>query len=169
MKNLIEKLTEQTKNLKELYINQTKSWAERYYNRIAERFDWTEEKWCNFLGLTPTLRGSRYTFPSGFYNTSASRDYSKYLTEVRNMRGISAEQYIRKEVKYAEMHYTKSIVKLADRISKKGLNMEVIEIKDASVGVNINTTITDGVKTVKAYTIVAEGEIQRPHYRYLIK
>jgi hypothetical protein len=85
------------------------------------------------------------------------------------MRGISAEQYIGKEVKYAEMHYTNSIVKLADRISKKGLNMEVIEIKDASVGVNINTTITDGVKTVRAYTIVAEGEIQRPHYRYLIK
>lgn len=37
------------------------------------------------------------------------------------------------------------------------------------LGVNIETTITDGVKKVRAFTIVAEGEIQRPHYRYLIK
>ena len=38
-----------------------------------------------------------------------------------------------------------------------------------TIGVNIESIITDGTKTVRAWTIVAEGEIQRPHYRYLIK
>jgi hypothetical protein len=35
--------------------------------------------------------------------------------------------------------------------------------------VNIDMTLTDGEKTVKAFTIIAEGQIQRPHYRYLVK
>jgi len=35
--------------------------------------------------------------------------------------------------------------------------------------VNIETTLTDGEKMVRAYTIIAEGQVQRPHYRYLIK
>jgi hypothetical protein len=30
-------------------------------------------------------------------------------------------------------------------------------------------TLSDGEKVVKAFTIIAEGTIQRPHYRYLVK
>jgi hypothetical protein len=37
------------------------------------------------------------------------------------------------------------------------------------VGVNFETTLSDGEKIVRAFTIVASGEIQKPHYRYLIK
>jgi hypothetical protein len=44
-----------------------------------------------------------------------------------------------------------------------------MKIISGTVGVNINITLTDGDKTVRAYTIVAEGEIQKPHYRYLVK
>ena len=36
-------------------------------------------------------------------------------------------------------------------------------------GINIDTIISDGEKQVKAQTICAWGEIQRPHYRYLVK
>jgi len=52
---------------------------------------------------------------------------------------------------------------------KKNLDWTNIKIENGSVGVNINITITDGEQTVRAWTIIAEGEIQRPHYRYLIK
>jgi hypothetical protein len=67
------------------------------------------------------------------------------------------------------LHYENSIVKLAYRIEKKGLNLDKITVKTSHIGVNINTWITDGEQTVHAYTIIASGEIQRPHYRYLIK
>ena len=69
----------------------------------------------------------------------------------------------------AEQHYQASILKLADRIQKKGLVVDEIKVQTAHVGLNINTTLTDGQKTVRAFTIIAEGEIQRPHYRYLVK
>jgi len=58
---------------------------------------------------------------------------------------------------------------LAARIEKKGLNVEKIKTVTSHIGVNLETTLTDGTKTVRAWTIVASGEIQRPHYRYLIK
>ena len=62
-----------------------------------------------------------------------------------------------------------SIEKLAKRIEKKGLNQENIRTITSHVGVNIETTLTDGNKTVRAFTIIAQGTIQKPHYRYLIK
>jgi hypothetical protein len=52
---------------------------------------------------------------------------------------------------------------------KKGLNEENLKVVTSHIGININTTISDGDKTVKAWTIIAEGEIQKPHYRYLVK
>ena len=72
-------------------------------------------------------------------------------------------------VKAAQKHYTNSIAKLALRIEKKGLNQEKIEMTTGYVDVNITTTITDGEKVVRAWTIIAGGEVQKPHYRYLVK
>jgi hypothetical protein len=74
-----------------------------------------------------------------------------------------------KELKYAELHYEKSLHKLISRVESKGLNVDNIKIESNSIDVNINLILTDGEKTVKAWTIVAEGPIQRPHYRYLVK
>jgi len=44
-----------------------------------------------------------------------------------------------------------------------------LKVQTSHIDVNIDTTLTDGEKTIKAFTILAEGAIQRPHYRYLIK
>jgi hypothetical protein len=71
--------------------------------------------------------------------------------------------------KIAIEHYEFSIEKLAERIIKKGLNQDNLKIVTSHIGVNIETTINDGNKTVRAFTIIAEGEIQKPHYRYLVK
>ena len=65
-------------------------------------------------------------------------------------------------------HYEDSIAKLAARIEAKGLNVSNLKVKTSHIGVNIETVLTDGSKTVKAFTIIAEGQVQRPHYRYLV-
>ena len=44
-----------------------------------------------------------------------------------------------------------------------------LKVKTSHIGVNIDTILSDGEKQVREITIVASGEIQRPHYRYLIK
>ena len=62
-----------------------------------------------------------------------------------------------------------SIEKLAYRIEKKELDQSKLKTKTSHIGVNIETVLTDGEKTVRAWTIIASGMIQRPHYRYLVK
>ena len=59
--------------------------------------------------------------------------------------------------------------KLAFRIEQKGLNTDNLKLSSSHVGVNFETAITDGTKTVRAFTIIASGPVQRPHYRYLVK
>ena len=70
----------------------------------------------------------------------------------------------------AERHYANSIEKLAERLNQKGIkdDTEMI-IKSGYVGVNFEITIEHNGLITKAWTIIAEGPIQRPHYRYLVK
>lgn len=184
MKELINILKTETQSLKEQYIQKTKEWAERHFNHVTPRYKWNTIQWCEHFGLTPEVVLNTYitsnsnkgkgsteflTFPRGFYNTKQSREHGRLRDEAIKLINMGVEKYIEKEVIKAEKHYEASIDKLAYRIDKKGLDISKLKTITSHIGVNINTTLTDGEKTVKAFTIIAEGPIQRPHYRYLIK
>jgi hypothetical protein len=174
MQKLIEILKSETETLRVQYLEKTKEWATNYYNVCKQRKNWKEVQWCKFFGLTPEIKNQNTNmqllgYPKGFYNTEKSRELHRYQNEIHRTLTLGLEKYIEKELKYAEMHYESSIIKLADRIDKKGLKQDKITVVTSHIGVNINTTLTDGEKTVREFTIIAEGEIQRPHYRYLIK
>jgi hypothetical protein len=66
-------------------------------------------------------------------------------------------------------HYLNSIEKLAHRIKSYGLDECKLKLETTYIDQNISTLLTDGNKTIKAFTILAWGQIQKPHYRYLIK
>lgn len=173
---LVELLKTETQTLKTQYLEKTKEWAILNFEKHNERKNWREIEWCKFLGLTPEVKNPNCPeniqylgFPKNFYNTSKARELSKYQKDMRNVIWDGLEKYISKEMKHAELHYESSIKKLANRIEKKGLNQDNISIVTSHIGININTTLTDGIKTVRAYTIIAEGDIQKPHYRYLVK
>lgn len=89
--------------------------------------------------------------------------------KVWSLRNLGYALYMQKQNDAAEAHYENSIEKLAYRIMKKGLNTNNLKTTTSWIDQNINTTLTDGVKTVRAWTIVASGIVQKPHYRYLIK
>ena len=184
MQNLVTLLTEQTQILKEEYLQKTEEWGVINYNRLIERVSWGVKEWCNFLGIAPRVvteeflsKNSRYRsypiggllFPDNFHNSKYSKSYHNALDEVTRTSKQSLEDYLKKIKISAEYHYTDSILKLASRILKKDLDTSKIEVVTSRIDVNIESIITDGTKTVRAWTIVAEGEIQRPHYRYLIK
>ena len=148
--NLIEILKEETGSLKIQYISMTREWAEKELQRKIQR--------------------------QKRYSTSLSSNYpskDSYYKEQRFCHTAPAwfftPEFIDKMAIEAERHYEDSIIKLAARILKKELVIDNLKIKTAHIGVNIETTLTDGIKTVRAFTIIASGAIQRPHYRYLIK
>ena len=174
MSNLINLLKEQTITLKEQYVQKTIEWTNKDYQRYVEMKKWNEERWAKYLGVPTRLAnpGSAMefvTFHNGFYSTRASREYGKIKNKIYQALSLGLDKYIEKAKKSAEQHYEDSIIKLSDRILRKGLIEENLKLKTSHIGVNIETTITDGIKTVRAFTIIAEGEIQCPHYRYLVK
>lgn len=174
MSRLIEILKKETESLRTQYIEKTEGWAASYYTICEERKNWNEVKWCEFYGVTPEVKNPNTNmqflgFPKGFYNKEGSKRHHRNKAEIRSVLSLSIQDYIKKESKYAEIHYEQSILKLASRIEAKGLKIENLKVLTSHIGVNITTTLSDGEKTVRAFTIIAEGEIQRPHYRYLIK
>ena len=149
---LSERLTAETQELKKTYIEMTIEWAKEDF---AQTKEWIRNA---YKMQRAELTNSEYwaierklmRLPSYFFNGDVN-------------------DHVEKMVKAAQKHYTNSIAKLALRIEKKGLNQDKIEMTTGYVDVNITTTITDGEKVVKAWTIIAGGEIQKPHYRYLVK
>mgnify|MGYP001602653057 CR=1 FL=1 len=150
MKNLINTLTEQTQELRVKFIEQTEQWAEKQWKLNLER----KNKYFN-------SKIGDYKYKQDYY------DEQKYAYNTPNWH--FTPEFIVKSIEKAEQHYTNSVEKLAYRIIKKGLNADKITMKTGYVGVNLETTFTDGNKTVTAFTVLASGQIQRPHYRYLIK
>jgi hypothetical protein len=148
METLLDILKKETQSLKEQYIALTKEWAEKEFDHLRQ---WARDYQLGKFGFGV-----------------ASKKYYRLPNYILNRNG-KVEQHIEKKEKEAIEHYENSIEKLAARIEKKGLDIARLKTVTAHVGVNIETVLTDGTKTVRAFTIIASGEVQRPHYRYLIK
>lgn len=172
-KDLVDVLRKETETLRVQYIELTKKYAKESFDSMVERSKWPVTKWYDRYGikyamketskgLVPELHGQEYN------RKDLYRMRDQMNLEDKIVNNIGFEKYEAKEVKYAEEHYEGSIQKLASRIKEKNLNEEKLRTVTSHVGVNIETTLTDGEKTVKAFTIIASGPIQRPHYRYLV-
>jgi len=142
--------------------NETEAIKTTYMEQIA---DWAKQEFANIVKLQ-----------NDFYNnvfTPRTMQYfkvQKFLwNQGYNIIQGGVDKFIAKQVKEAGEHYESAILKLSAKIESKGLNIEKLEVKSGRVGVNFETTLTDGEKIVRAFTIVASGDIQKPHYRYLIK
>lgn len=148
---LLEILKKETKSLKKQYIKMTEDWAKKQVVRNIDR------------------RGRYYRLSITEY--SSKQEYFSEQKYVYNSPAwyFDKIEFPKRMKKEAEEHYENSIEKLAYRIKKKNLNQNKLKVLTFHVGVNIETVISDGNKTVRAFTIIAHGLIQRPHYRYLIK
>lgn len=175
MSKLVEKLQAETQSFRAVYLEEIENWSRREFDVAKERSSWGTVEWCEYLGVEARhvqhrcFKEIQIWFPDNFYNTKLSRVYDREESKVRRITQMGVDKYVAKEQKNAEIHFQNSLLKLADRITKKGLNEKSLSVMSAHVHVNLEITITDGSKTVRAFTIIASGEVQRPHYRYLIK
>jgi cell division protein FtsB len=132
---------------------------------MAQIADWSTQEFANIVKMRNDIRdGIIKRRTQEYFNALKFLNRNGY-----SIIYLGIEKFVQKQVKEAGEHYESSILKLSAKIEKKGLNIEKLEVKSGMVGVNFETTLTDGEKIVRAFTIVASGEIQKPHYRYLIK
>ena len=151
MENNLKKLTDMLKRatitLKYQYLEFNEKFAEDEFYRIKK---WIEDYNKSRIPRMENMK-KYYRLPSYLFLDK------------------TPENHIEKAKKFACNHYENSILKLAIRVEKYGLNVEKLVVNSSHIGVNLDCTLTDGEKTIKAFTIVASGDIQKPHYRFLIK
>lgn len=179
MNNLSQKLHKETQQLKSDYITLTKRWANDYFNFCEKRLNWDKTEWANFIWVwtrivNPWTRMEFIDFESwkdrlDFTYSNANQKYRKYKEESEKTVKLWLDWYIKKEIDKAIKHYEDSLTKLIDKIYEFWLIENNIIVKSAYMWTNIDITISDWIQEIHAYTIIAEGTIQRPHYRYLIK
>lgn len=172
---------EQTKELKSTYLTTVKNWAYKNYSLNKEKEKWQIEQWLELIGVKPVYREvdavkeGKYIkltiphYPTGFHNTHHAKLLDKLKKDVARFKNMTLDDYLDLEVKTAEKHYNNSILKLTERIKNEQLDLQNIKLSSSNIKENFETFITDGNKKIKAYTIIASGEVQKPHYRYLIK
>lgn len=197
MENLIKLLTEQTQDLKVKFIEQNKVWAAKKFNNlviylalpIGEQYDRFEIKHApgmvhngcvinddQYNRMRPESQKEVTSYEMPLRGEYGTKKYSKWQNATYAAKEVVAkgeEAFIVKAAIEAERHYEYSISKLAARIVSKGIDLNTMEVSTISridTTGNIETLITDanGLK-VKAFTILAWGEVNAPHYRYLIK
>jgi hypothetical protein len=155
-KTLQDALIEKTRDLKDLFIDESAKYAENEYNSLMQKKSWTYQQWVdNYLvksSAGPTLSRKGHH--------ERDRVYLAYK--------MGPEAWIKKATDAAYAHYNNSISKLTDRLTKKGIGSN-FNIKASRLGVNFEMIIEDDHTIVRAWTIVASGHIQRPHYRYLVR
>jgi len=169
---LIERLTEETQSLKKQYLEMIQTWSQEEFTRLKEMSRWSTQQWADHFGITLEERfpgAGTYSWPRGFYNSQRSVPVFRAREKAAAAASQGEQKFMERAMKNAEQHYEGSIAKLAYRIQNKGLDESSLKMSTSHIGVNIETTITDGSQTVRAWTIIASGPIQRPHYRYLVK
>lgn len=164
---LLETLIENTQDLKAEFLVKTERWAIKHFENSERIMSMNGAQWCKYFGLTPE-HGRE--LPSGFYNTKNARTQDNMKNTASRIIKLGLEKYIAKEKDDAVRHYENSLEKLVYRLNKKGINdNDTLSVVSGCVGLNFEITLKAKDIIAKAWTIIAEGPVQRPHYRYLVK
>lgn len=186
IETIVAKLTTETAQFRVDYMHQIAEWSITEKQRIDELANW----YNSFRPIYPTLIPEKSTYVLGGITRTLNttrRDFSNMTEEQKNdfikwenmqkwmwstgykVMAMSQQEFTKRELKKADAWFTSSIEKLAFKIVAKGLNVDAMQMSSTYVSRDLCTIITDGDKKVKAQTIFACGEINKPHFRYLVK
>jgi hypothetical protein len=171
---IIDQLFAKTADLKAIYLEKTKEYAARHWKYVIKQLARPMEEWYKEYDVKTqvlTSGGKEYIEPArGEYSKRNVYKMRNQIDRLKSLIEKGFEKFEASELKNAEQHYKDSVLKLNTRLQAKGIvDGCKFEIINSSVGVNLEIMIKHEHGITRAWTIIAEGEIQRPHYRYLVK
>lgn len=156
---LLEDIKIQSKSFKWNFLTQYRKAVVEELNKLNERYDLN----------TVYKQVEKETGVSNIYHTRKEYLKAERIADILRLFKMNKIQaYIDKEVLEADKQFCLKQAKLADRLIKKDVEGE-IKLRINSSYPNLEGVVQAKDKQVSFYTIVASGQIQRPHYRYLIK
>jgi hypothetical protein len=162
LNQLIGKLSQQTKAFKTVYLDKTEKYAKATWQSTKERYDSTK-KLISEIQTDDTINDIERS-----NRLAHQRDV---LNKCRGIIYLSQDDYAKKVVNDAENTFNNDIRMIADKIRKRNINENVMQVKPLSVGgYGIDMTIGDDTRALYARAIIAaENSIyMRPHYRFII-
>ena len=161
-------LMSETHELKLQLLDRTESWAKQSFINIQKNLPsmiaQKEQAWSAYNDACASKLPT-WNLQKAFYSIS------KKVETMKKIVSCGVDKYVVDELNNADAHYTSSLSKLALRITQKGMDMTNFKLVSGYVGINLEMKMTDGVKSVSAWTIWAaqDSELVSPHYRYLVK
>lgn len=166
MNSLLQLLQTSTADLLTEFVQMSADWAETKWNRTQ---NYKESQWKKYRPIYRTKDHNGFLQTVQSVHPEHTATSLKEWLQVAKIQKTSLEKYINGAKDVAILHYTSSLQKLATRLGAMDFQWDNLQIGTAKIDQNITTSITDGTKTVRAWTIIAQGDIQKPHYRYFIK
>lgn len=160
IKDWMAVLLDRTSELKKTYLEWTEKWAgEEVQRNIARKARYSEKyRGLNMDGIRAMTEMEKKAY---YREQRFVWDSSPYIFDVA--------EFTKRALYDAVKHYESNIELLAYRLVNKNMAPVDTVISHSSIGVNIDLWMTNNSDSVHAWTIVASGPIQRPHYRYLVK
>jgi hypothetical protein len=167
---LAETLRKHTQDLYEAYLTKTKEYAARMYKVATENYSRPLESFFEAYGIVKveSEKHGRLVWDILPASRGAYTRLQKDRSTWYSIKVQSYEAFEAKEVSHAKDHYENSLLRLAARLTAKGITGNFTAVS-GRVGLNFEVTITHGETVTRAWTIIAEGPIVRAHYRYLVK
>lgn len=164
--NMIDELRNATQDLKADYFQKCEQASNRIFNYHISMIETHHQKLDEIKQI---IQNRNNQYDREYFKLqnqySEVKDAFKYCIKLQEM-GFQA--FLKEEMENAETHYEMSLIKLASRLSAKGVEGD-IKITSGRVGRNFEVCIEHNKGVTRAWTIVAEGPIVRAHYRYLVK
>jgi len=164
MTSLTQIIKSETSEMFAKYLIMKAEWAGQYYDK---QIQWDTKSIREAFGKKTEIKRFNGEIEVHYSQTKESMNFEN---KIYAMKSKGRESFIEKEIKLAKLNYEDATEKLALRIHKKGINIENMKVNSVRFKEgDLQTIFTDGVNYVKAFTILAWGNVNAPHYRYLVK
>ena len=168
---VLRQLKDSTASYKKDFIEQVALWAKQEFKKLEELTTSDDITLYKKFGVSYDLwQGGAIVDPKEYHRKNIYTMREK-LAQSRKIVKAGYEEFEQKEILKGIAQFESAIEKLASRIVKKGINLDGGYCRSVRMDENLEITFLDkeGHTAVRAFTIIAWGSVQRPHYRYLVK
>lgn len=156
--NLLETIKQQTAETLKLHIENIEAGAKQEFDYMI-----------NYQNAYVEYLKEKRINKQAAFKYGCTSEAEKTAHKYKNMTYFGFDKFLQNEKTKAVQNYETATQKAAFKIQQK-LNVQNIKIQTSEISFgNIDMTFTDGTKKVTCQTIIAEGMIQKKHFRYLVK
>ena len=172
---LFDKLSEKLEPFKELYLSEVENESKKFYRNIPDNIKKNESLYESICDKVEKFISDNrdYFYKSEYKHLNKWKE--SVSSKIKNYKAIikyyTETEYIDEELKNARRDFVNNINALSERVIKKGLDTENIEVSNVKNDPKIfELIIQDGIKKIYARSILAAQYSDKmiTHFRFIL-